>query len=57
MNSREGKLLHDWKHNRRRFSHGVSNGTLLGAGLVILAWLAFWGGVIWIACHFIAKFW
>lgn len=25
--------------------------------LVALLWLAFVGGLIWVACHFIAKFW
>lgn len=25
--------------------------------LVILAWLAFWGTVVFVAIHFISKFW
>jgi hypothetical protein len=24
---------------------------------VVLCWLAFWGGVIYVAWHFISKFW
>lgn len=35
----------------------MSNSGLVAGALMIVAWLAFWGGVIWIACHFIAKFW
>jgi hypothetical protein len=24
---------------------------------VLLLWLCFWGSLIWVACHFIVKFW
>jgi hypothetical protein len=30
---------------------------LIVGALVVLTNAAFWGGVIYIACHFIGKFW
>ena len=32
-------------------------GTLVGAGLIVCLWLAFWGMVIYVAWHFISKWW
>jgi hypothetical protein len=26
-------------------------------GVYVIAWLAFWVAVVWVACHFIAKYW
>jgi len=25
--------------------------------LIVGAWISFWIAIIWVACHFIAKFW